>query len=151
MRKWMSVVGLLGACVHAPIWSPQEQCAANGLVLNGVVSSHGETVAVASGGAIVVANAESTDESVSCRRPATIDETCEVRAATASLRVKLDFGTGWRNAMIGVGYVVYILPGLVLLLIFDSQKNSTADDAENVYADTLYRCRHDALRLGIRP
>jgi hypothetical protein len=141
MRTYVLALTLV-ACVHRPPVTPREQCAAHGLALHGIAMASGRDVGVASAdGVTVVATSSSYDENVSCRRAMTHEEVCELQAPAASLRVKLDFSTGWRNALIGVGYVAYILPGVILWFVFDSQSDAAGDrahrTAQSAYASCL--------------
>ncbi len=137
----VAVIALLTGCVHTPPWTPREQCAANGMLLDGIGMSRGEASGVASGGGVIVGTrASSYGESLSCRRPITADETCEVRAARASLDVKDAFETGWRNLYIGLGYAAFAVPGLFILYLSTVDKHEAEKNAAEAYVQTLASC-----------
>jgi hypothetical protein len=90
------------------------------MVLTGMAMSSGGAVATATDGTTTAwARSSSYGESVSCQRPMTPAEVCEVRGALVARGIKLDYSTDWRNVLIGIGYVLYILPGVVLYFALD--------------------------------
>lgn len=116
----MAVV--LAGCVHAIPRTPQEYCAAQGMVAEGFASSSGVAtgyVPTQNGGAVVVGRLRG--ESVSCRRPQTPQEQCEVAIAMASGGPKIgNEDVRGRNLLIGAGYFFFLLPGIAMYFAFDS-------------------------------
>jgi hypothetical protein len=130
-HRWIAL--LLAGCVHAPPVSPREDCATDAMYL-----SENERPRRANG-----------EPDAFCRAPATPVEVCEVKASIASLQVKSEFSTGWRNAMIGVGYVLWILPGVGLYFLFDHQSTSAGEDANAEFEAVDNRCL--ATAPAVRP
>jgi len=135
-----AVVG--SGCVHRPPLTPAEQCAEQGMILEGMSLSTSGGVGVATvNGTTAIARSSSYGETVACRRPATSTDHCEVASYSEAARRKGEFNTGWRNLLIGVGYVVYILPGLVLYLVFDSQSDDAGTEATRRGVSVAGMCR----------
>lgn len=67
----------LVGCMHAAVLNPTEICGAQNMVLAGTTS--GESAGTAG---------ESSSREVSCRRPETSRDGCEIRAATESIASK---------------------------------------------------------------
>lgn len=146
-RRGMRKIGLVlmvtaaAGCVHAIPLAGAEQCARNGMLLEGMTMSEGSAIGIASGGGFTsVATGRSYGESVSCRRPATQFEACEIAAARASGLVKLDWDQRGRNLLIYVGYLAFILPGVIFSAIFIGQENDVRDSARDTYAETYTTC-----------
>lgn len=144
MKRVVLVTAVLAGCVHAPALTPREQCGTQGMVVEGVAMSSGSDVTVATNlRTTAVARTNSYSETALCRRPATPEETCEARASGASAVEKLGYSPGWRNVLIGVGYVFWILPGLVLFVVFDSQYDNTITDAEGARLTAQQQCEFE--------
>jgi hypothetical protein len=141
MGKAIVAVAMLSACVSAPRLTANERCARRGMVLAGVSLSSSGGVGVATGGGrTVVATSSSYGEDVICMRPATPADACEVQGARVSADQKLDFSAiGW-NLTIGIGYVLFILPGVVMYFVADSQSDAVGREAERAGANTTARC-----------
>jgi hypothetical protein len=133
---------LAAGCVHRPPLTSAERCATRGMVLAGLSMSSGSSVGYATTGRTQAwAVGASYDESVICRVPETEVELCEVAAFAAGASEKLGFGTFWRNTAIGLGYLTFVLPGFVLLVVFDGQQRATGRDAEQLSYARALTCR----------
>lgn len=71
----------LVGCMHAAVLNPTEICGAQNMVLAGTTS--GESAGT---------SGENSSREVSCRRPETNRDACEIRAATASIAIKEQSG-----------------------------------------------------------
>lgn len=148
MRSLAIVVFVLGACVHQPPLTPQEQCATNGMIVSGVAMSLGNSTGVASGGGVtVVSHGTAYGQTVSCQRAYTVEEKCELHGARQSAVAKLDWDPFFRNALIGIGLVAFIVPGIVLSVVFHGQ----ADDADDDATAAGQRAQTSCLSTGRQP
>ncbi len=95
---------------------------------------------VSAGGAIGQTTGIFGASGYQCVRPATERERCEIEAHAQAGTVKDDFGVLGRNIAIGVGYLVYIIPGLVMYFVFDSQKDDVEEEAASRRAAGLSHC-----------
>jgi hypothetical protein len=141
MGKAIVAVAMLSACVSAPRLTANERCARRGMVLAGVsLSSSGGVGVATSGRHTAVASSSSYSEDVICVRPVTPVDTCEVQGGRVAAARKLDFSDlGW-NLTIGIGYVLFILPGVVMYFVADSQSDAVGREAERAGANTTARC-----------
>ncbi len=123
-------------CVHRPGISPAEQCAAQGMLLGGMSMSSATSRGVAvSGEYVAVARGDAYSEAVSCVRPSTVDEQCEVEGERASLGKKAEFSPTGYNIALGIGYLLYILPGLVIyVFVHDADEGAAIDARQAGYA-----------------
>ena len=146
-----AAMALCSACVRPIPLTPYEQCASNGLVVDRVGFQSETGTAVAYGSReTAFASAEGYGQSVACRRPDTIQERCELAAAGASLNVKLAYDPFWRNAFIGLGYVAFIVPGVVLSIGFVVGRGGVKDDATHAAFTTLQSCLNPSGELPVR-
>ncbi len=123
----------LTACISAPRVTAQERCAMNGLTL--ASSSN-----VNAGGVIGQTTGIFGASGYQCVRPATERERCEIQAHASAGAIKDDFGVTGRNVAIGVGYLLYIIPGIIMYFVFDSQKDDVEGEADSRRAAGLNRC-----------
>jgi len=130
MRIVAMVLVLVGCMKDLPVRAP-EQCATQGMVLEGETTKIGED-----------------DPDLHCRRAQTTADTCELNAAQKSLGARLDYSTGGRNGLIFLGYVAFIVPGILLSVIFSGERNGIAEDADRTYADELAKCSVPAEVTG---
>ena len=123
----------ISACAtYAPV-SYQEKCALKGMVLSGVGSESGSSFAVGRNGAW--ASGRSQSETVMCRVPETPKEQCEINSYVKAFEPKAKYNDSVSsvNPWIGVGYFIYILPGVVGKLAMDNK----LDKAVNSYEESL--------------
>jgi hypothetical protein len=133
---------LEAGCAVAPYVTPQERCAAQGMVLGGIAESEGHSTAVAfSGGRPVVAGASSYDETVFCREATPTDDLCMLQAVQAAALVKMDADLRLRKALVLAGYCFLILPGLILHIAFHANAVGLEEEAAKKLRATLDQCR----------
>lgn len=109
---------LAGCAARAPI-SYQEYCALDGMVLRSVTTASGS--AIAFGGRPTTV--KSSSEAISCEPPQSPSQRCEVEHLAAEAKPKHDYNStvGKWNLGIGVGYVLWILPGVGMKLWSDAK------------------------------
>ncbi len=131
----------LSACIRRPPLTPQERCALDGMALGGVMHSSSRSVGVATSGRYTaVATGSSYSDGVLCVMPMP-DQRCEVAGARVSALEKLDFSETPRNAVIGIGYLLWILPGVVMYFVFDAASDTAGREAEALGLRTRMQCR----------
>jgi hypothetical protein len=130
----ISILSLsLAGCVSAPRVTPQERCAMTGLSL-------GSTSSVSAGGTVGATTGIFGASGYQCVRPTSERERCEIEANAAAGRTKDDYGVVGKNVIIGVGYLLYIVPGVLMYFIFDGHKDSVEEDANTRRDQQLRRC-----------
>jgi len=128
-------------CVHSIPLAPVEQCAVQSMTLNGITMSSGTSSGIAFGnGGYAVGRGVSYGQSVSCRPAQTTVEQCVIAAAQRSAAMKYGWDPTWRNLLIGVGYLAFILPGVVLDIAFFTGRSETQDDAIDTYNQAIQLC-----------
>lgn len=105
------------ACMTELELRPAETCAVNGMVVQGMVNSD-----------------------VQCRRLESPTDQCELAAAFVSLRNRQDYGTGGRNTLLFAGYVFWILPGILLHIAFNHERDGITADLDVALAAEMARC-----------
>jgi hypothetical protein len=143
----VTVVAAAG-CMHALPLSYSETCGIRGMAMAGAVVSDGGANSTVSDsrGHTSTAYASSHSDTAVCARAVTFQEQCEVRAAAIAGAIKADFAVRSRNFALGVGYVLYVLPGVILYFLFDSQANATMREAELAASDIHRRCMAEIPR-----
>lgn len=126
----------LGACVTKPPITARERCAIDGLTL---ASSR----RAAAGGSIGNAVGLFRGATHSCTRPRTAYELCEARALGAGARLKDEFSTAAKNVSLAVGWVLYVLPGLALYLIYEHGKSDVEERARRATLAEWNACRKE--------
>lgn len=113
-----ALAAALVSCVHKPALSGEEECAMRGMVMAGVDVSHSSAsaVAVTPGRHPVVARGSGYSETYQCREATSQQDYCRIRAYQYAAQRKMNYSTTGKNVAIGVGWVLYILPGLVLYI-----------------------------------
>lgn len=140
MRRALVLVTIAAGCVHEPELSGTEYCGARGLVFAGTTSTTMEDRSVAFVGTrpIVVVSAGEA-ESLSCRRPDTQQDDCEIQAAAVSRAVKEDWSATGRNWLIVAGAVAFVIPGLVLSHFFTEEMEDVGAD-QRPFAKAFAAC-----------
>ena len=104
-----------------------------GMVLAGMSMASATSTGVASvGGYVAVSNGAAYSEAVSCVRPMSVDQQCEIEGAQWSLAKKGEFSPTGYNVLLGVGYVFYVIPGLIIYAFVHDADEYAAADAERV-------------------
>lgn len=136
----MAVIAFAG-CVHAIPLAPVQQCGMQNMVADGVGFSSGQSTGAAYGtGGWAVSGVSSYGQSVSCRRPALPAEQCEAIAGMRSGSVRAAWDPSWRNLLIGLGTVAFIVPGIVASIAFHVGRDQTIDESATVYNEQLTGC-----------
>jgi hypothetical protein len=149
--RFMGVLSLVAvtACYVRPAYlAPAEKCGASLMVVEGLVASSGQATAVAynNAGGAAYARGVSYEESVSCRRPATQEERCEAEAGRASALIKLDFDPRGRNVLVYLGYLAFLVPGLLLYATFDGTRDDVIGAARDAFGSALAECMSRTAR-----
>lgn len=131
------VMGFSFGCVHAQRLTPDERCALQGMVLTGMSVSNSSSSDVTVGGGHTYVTSGSIDESsVQCRVPATTAERCAVDHTLKPAAMKLDYNAKIRNLLIGTGYVLFIVPGIVASIAFISGEADLEKEIADLYTAT---------------
>jgi hypothetical protein len=139
---FVGLVLLEAGCSLVPYMTPQEKCAARGMVLSGVAESEDYSVGVAhSGKHHAVATASSRGETVFCREVAPTDDRCLLEATQASALLKADFDDYGRRLLVVFGYCVFIAPGIILQVSFHANAVAAEEEAAKKFRATLDQCR----------
>lgn len=111
------------------------------MVFGGITATTSEdhSVAFVNGRVIPIASS-GVSQSVSCRRPETPKDDCEITAASVSRALKDDYGTAGRNLLIGVGWVAFVVPGLVLSIVFHQESETTGASADGQFVTAYVDC-----------
>ena len=118
----------------------------SGMKLAGMSVTDGSASAVAVGGGTVVSvDSSSSATAYQCEMPRQ-EEICTVEAYRQAAAEKTSYHPGGRNVLIGIGYCVYIVPGLAMYWAFDSGRDGKIARANTVEADRLRSCRMTAAR-----
>jgi len=131
MLRWRTmsrIVGVVAVIAMASCMSvlpirPREQCSIQGMVLAGASMKLGDD-----------------DPELNCRRPETPSENCEVLAAQKSLDARLDYSTGGRNLLLFVAYVAFIIPGVVLHIAFNAERDDIGDKVDGLFEMARQEC-----------
>lgn len=135
------LLSTLTACMAPLPLRYSEQCAAIGMVVAGVSFSSGSSTAVATNGQVfAVAHEDSDDQSLSCRPPMTTLEQCHMKAAVTSGLTRANYTPGGENFFLFVGYVAFVIPGLVLHIVFDIGRDDVDNGADKVFAREWRKC-----------
>lgn len=125
-------VGVCG-CIKAPLLSAQEACAQNGLIVS---TAGGKSV----GGTVGREAGRFGGTDYGCARPRNEQDLCEIAAFAHMADEKIRFRTTLRNFFIGVGYVAYVIPGVVLYFVFDHQRNKVMRKGDRTRLSVLRSC-----------
>lgn len=126
------LVGLSG-CIKAPLLSAQEACAQNGLIVS---TAGGKSV----GGTVGREAGRFGGTDYGCARPRNEQDMCEIAAFAHMADEKMSFRTTLRNLLIGAGYIVYVVPGVVLYFVFDHQRNKVMRKGDRIRLSVLTSC-----------
>lgn len=134
MKAFLVVVLIVTqvACASYSPLSYQETCGVKGMVLKGVSSGTSSGVGVVSSGAIVSTSGYS--EQVSCEVPKGEVEMCESDLGYRSAVPKLAYNdrVGTANNLIGIGYILYIVPGAVFAVVMSNQKSKAEAESNQI-------------------
>lgn len=114
---------LLLGCAHNIPLTYDEYCAQDGLYFIGTNDTHSSGLGSDFRGNFVGLSSKSRN--ISCARPQTKIEKCEVSKSSELLKIKNKFNDGkpTRNIITGAGYLLYIFPGVIAYLIYDGERD----------------------------
>lgn len=134
MRLWTVVgliVGLVG-CAHRIPPSYHEQCALDGLVFKSMTSSSSGSLSYAPG--IGLVSGSSRGEAVQCDVPINDEEKCRIERYQESYWPKRKFNqrVPGVNLLMGLGYMLYVLPGAVFYFHIDRERERTQGESDQL-------------------
>lgn len=132
-----TAISISGCATVAPV-SDSETCAKSGMLLAGKSFSEGNAT-VWTGKTTAIGS--SSGISLSCRVPENEADKCEVNRIASIAQPKFEYNEniGTKRTLTGVGYVLWIIPGVVLKLVYDSQYDK-ALSASNEISKTSASC-----------
>ena len=135
----VSISGI--GCVHRIPLTYQEYCGQQGLVFNSVRDDSGSARAYNYRTQSVV-RASSFNRSISCERPKSEVDNCEIESTGQAGILKSEYNSGVlaRNYLIGAGYFLWVLPGVAAYYYYDSKRDSVLEniEAQRLPATTCY-------------
>lgn len=147
MRHLFIVFTLLlsGCAVMAPL-SYNEHCATRGMKLAGVSDTNGSSTSFMPGVGAVVSGGRA--ESVSCEVPQSDADLCKVKyySATAAPKLEYNDGIGTKRLVTGTGYFLFVLPGVIAKLAYDSQLDGAVDASNDIAKQNASMCSSQANR-----
>lgn len=126
------LAALASGCATAIPYTYQEHCAFDGMKLQGVQHSHGQAMVYSQGH---LASGHSYGTGVSCEIPKTDADKAEVNHIREAAQPKADYNRniGPKRLLTGVGYVLWILPGIGAKLYYDSQYDKAVEASQQRY------------------
>ena len=140
MVRLLVLMIFMTGCVHKIGLSNAQVCAADDMTLAGV--GHGSSTAIATSGG-VWATAAGSSQSISCVKPSTPEEKCDVAANRAVLGPVSEWNSGVtsKNLLLGLGYTFYVIPGVILYNVsYSDQEKQAYVDADSAYRQEMNRC-----------
>jgi len=80
------------------------------------------------------------DPTLNCRRVERPSETCELNAALKSFKARRDYATGGRNTLLFFTYAFFIVPGVLIHILLNGERDEIASDDDQVYRDAIALC-----------
>jgi len=138
MKKLMCVITILSfsGCATGIRYNSNQECSARGMVLDGVSISHES--ARASGynyySGTTTVNASSSYESANCEYPKDDAKKCEAKTYLSSTEPINEYndGIGGKRLLNGLGYLAFIVPGIVLKIIYDNQRSDAISESRKI-------------------
>lgn len=142
------VLAFTGCATVAPI-SYQEHCALKGLKLAGVSESNGTSSASAYNyqtGQSATAYGNSYAENIGCLAPSSPQDKCEIKNHQQTAIPKADYNDGIKGKRIlnGFAYVLWVVPGVVLKLVYDDQHDKAVAKSREI-ASQLPECQAEPV------
>ena len=132
---------VLAACIQPPELGPHETCAQSALLLNSISTTGDETHGVAVGpGGIASVSVESSSGTTTCRRAMTANERCEIEGYLASSAFKLHYKTGKQNLYQTIGYIVFLVPGIILHATYANEVEAAGEESARVGTRAKLEC-----------
>lgn len=120
--RYLLVLVVISSCASYAPKTYNQQCADKGMVLTGVSNSSGSGshYNIGTNSSVVSSYA---DEAVHCIVPENDIQRCEVEKYVESSMSVQEYNSsaGTKRFVTGVGYIAFILPGVVAKLVFDNQ------------------------------
>lgn len=129
------------SCVTSIPYSNKEVCAEDGLALGETAQNSASPRAVSG----LHSETERTrDSGVSCIRPEA-EEVCDVEAYQKSAEIKSMWNSvkGQKNMIIGAGYLLYVVPGILAYFIFQGERSSYVNDASLANNEHYDFCKNE--------
>lgn len=127
--------GLVG-CATAIPYSATERCAQDGMVLTGINhgTSNASAVVYNYRGGLTTASASGVSTNVQCAVPNSDEEKKQIIDTRKELAPKEDYnqsleGKKW---LTGIGYFVYLVPGVVAKVIYDGQYDRAVEKSNEI-------------------
>jgi hypothetical protein len=94
----------------------------------------------------VFVNSRSSSRSVLCRPAQNDNEKCDVRASRKATEQKDQFnsGIGFKRFLVGTGYFLWVLPGVVANWYYEGEKSQTMREASNTLDQEITSCEKAA-------
>ena len=135
----ISIVLTTSGCVHRLSMANNQQCASEGMVLDGV--DMGSTSAASIGPNFSTYSTSARSNVVRCSMPKKEADKCKIGVYLKSMNPKEEFNQhiGWKNLLIGVGYS-YLIPGIAAYYYFDNQRDQAYGDALKIIDEGTKTC-----------
>ena len=146
----LAVVVVTSGCATAIPYSKEETCAFDGMKLGGVTHSSGSTSLYDPNSGRVL-SADSSGKGFSCVPPESEKDKCEIDRLNLAVQPKVDYNSnlGTKKWVTGVGYVLYIVPGVVAKLVYDGKYDTAMEKSQEIASKPENSCRAPAS-LSVR-
>lgn len=136
-------------CASSIGYTRAEKCALRDMKVTGAYFGGGSASASSYNwktGETTSAHGRHSFEGVNCAVPETPSEKCDVATNRASATAKADYQDGYGGKVIlnGIGYVLYIVPGILLKLHYDSTREDALAQAKRDSERAASRCNRKA-------
>lgn len=141
MRFFFAILVLAQtACIHRIGVGNHQECAQEGMILEGINVGSGTAHTRSSN--FNTYDTVTNSRQVQCAIPKTDADKCALDVYERSLAPLHRFNQGvpGKNILIGVGYCLYIIPGIVGLIYFNGQKDEALDDSDQMIKTSLKSC-----------
>ena len=129
---------LLTSCATPINYTYEESCALKGLVLSGVTSTNlnGSNYNINTGNTSVN---NLSGESIQCKIAQNENEKCLINELRKKMIPKVDYNENISTyrTITGVGYCLFIVPGIIFKIIFDDKKNNAIIESNKISVDCL--------------
>lgn len=131
MKKIILISLMLQGCATAIPLSYREHCALRGMVLDGVStnSSSGTSVGITE----IISVSDESSENIHCSLPRNDADKCMVQnlGKKAAPKAEYNDGIGGKRTLTAIGYVFYVVPGLLLKSVYDNQRDKALEESRN--------------------
>lgn len=136
MRLFVVIVAVMSVgCASAIRISDKEECATRDLKLEGVDSGQVDSFHAASNGAYVRGN--SYGEVRRCGVPSSEAEKREISDLKAAAEPKVEYNSGikGKRLLTAVGYVFWVVPGILLKYMYDGQYDEAVAQSNKIQTE----------------